>query len=88
MAGPVLTPFMLRVSLQGMRPEDTLQVALSPEYATLRLEELLTSVFPECARHRSQLEERFDLGFSSFHLPENGFRESEVSPARVAPFCS
>jgi len=51
----------LQVSLGGMRPEDSLRVLLPPEYATLRIGELVEAVFPEDEQQRSLVEKMFDL---------------------------
>ena len=51
----------LQVSLAGMRPEDALRVLLPPEYAALRVRELVEAVFPDDEEGRSLVEARFDL---------------------------
>ena len=55
------TPLKLEVSLSGMRPEDALGVLLPPEYAALRVGELVEAVFPDDEQHRSLVEAMFDL---------------------------
>ena len=57
---PVDTAWELQASLAGMRPEDALRVLLSPEYATLRVCELVEAIFPDDEPGRSLVEARFD----------------------------
>ncbi len=55
------SPLVLQVSLAGMRPEDALRVLLPPDYAALRVVELVEAVFPEDEEQRSLVEAMFDL---------------------------
>ena len=63
------TAWELRVSLVGMRPEDCLQVLLPPEYAALRVDELVEAMFPDDEQGRSLAEARLDL-MENPDLPE------------------
>ena len=63
------TAWEFRVSLVGMRPEDALRVLLPPEYAVLRVRELVEAIFPEDEPGRSLVEARFDL-LENPDLPE------------------
>ena len=51
----------LRVYLSGMKPEDDLRVVLPPEYARLRIGELLEAVFPEDEDAQSHVEDMLDV---------------------------
>ena len=55
------TAWELQISLAGMRPEDALRVLLPPEYAALRVRELVETMFPDDEPGRSLVEARFDL---------------------------
>ena len=63
------TPMELQVSLAGMRPDDIWRVLLPPEYAALRVSELVDAMFPDDEQGRSQVEARFDL-IENPDLPE------------------
>lgn len=53
--------FGFRLHLQGMRPEDALEVVLPAKYARLRINKLIESVFPVDDEGRSRVAEMFDL---------------------------
>ncbi len=58
-----------QVSLTGMRPEDALRILLPPEYAALRIDELVEAVFPDDEQLWPLVEARFDLAENP-DLPE------------------
>ena len=55
------TDWELQVSLAGMRPEDTLLVLLPPEYAALRVSELIDVIFTDDEQGCSLVKARLDL---------------------------
>ena len=59
----------LQVSLAGMRPDDIWRVLLPPEYAALRVSELVDAMFPDDEQGRALVEARFDL-IENPDLPE------------------
>ena len=64
-----ITAWELQVSLVGMRPEDAFRVLIPPEYAALRVRDLVEAIFPEDEQGRSLVEARFDL-LENPDLPE------------------
>lgn len=61
MADSPHTCFQLEVSLQGMKPEDSLQIVLPLDYAQLGVWDLLESVFPAEGTRQAEVEAKLDL---------------------------
>ena len=81
------SPFQFRAHLRGMKPEDALEVVLPPEYAGLRIGELLEVVFPEDEEGRSHLQQMFDIRENP-DLPEiYGALLEVLSRWRLGDYC-